>query len=522
VTVEGATGAAPRTLEVRTSSIVRVARHPLAWVLAGAIVLAFVLRLLAIRQSFWYDEALTVGDNHLGLSHMFSWVYLKETSPPGYFAVAWLWSRVLGNGELGLRLLSVLCGTAVVPVAYAAAARLFDRRAGVIAALLAATSPLVVWYSQEARSYGLFMLLGALSFWAFVGAREAAQPRWLALWALASSLALLVHYFAAFLIVAEAAWLLATPAHRRAVALAIGPVALTGLAIAPVALIQRHGKGLNWIPSIRLSERVGELPGQLVAGLDSPHHALLAGLAFVVIAAGVGWGLASADRERRRGVLVAATIGLAVVVAPLVLALGGLDYLVTRNVIVAWLPLSVAVAGALAAVRVPAAAYAATAALCALGILGVVWVATNAVYQRPAWRDLAQALGPDGQGRVIVAAGGYRPLPLQLYLPDSHRMPARGAAVREVDVVGMRSPRRGACWWGSECNLPSAQPARRSPSRRFAIVGRRRSGQFLLLRLRARSPVLLSPRLEPRLFRRLFRTRRVQEFLLLQSAPGRR
>src|SRR5262249_1908236 len=192
---------------------------------------------------------------------------------------------------------------------------------------------------------------------------------------------------------------------------------------------------------IRLSERVSELPGQLVAGLDSPHHALLAGLAFVVLAVGVGCGLASADRERRRGVLVAATVGLAVVVAPLVLALGGLAYLVTRNVIVAWLPLCVAVAGTLAAVRLPSAAYAATAALCALGILGVVWVGTDAVYQRPAWRELAEALGPVGQGRLIVAAGGYRPLPLPLYPPPSPRVPAPGAARCPGGGLRVRPPR---------------------------------------------------------------------------------
>src|SRR5690242_5921335 len=65
-------------------------------------------------------------------------------------------------GEAGLRSLSALAGVATVPVAYVAARTLVCARVGVIAAALTACNPLLIWYSQDARSYSLLVLLTAL------------------------------------------------------------------------------------------------------------------------------------------------------------------------------------------------------------------------------------------------------------------------------------------------------------------------------------------------------------------------
>ena len=64
---------------------------------------------------------------------------------------------------MGLRSLSALAGTLTVPVCYAAGRTLVSHRAGMIVAALSAVSPLLVWYSQEARAYGLFVLFGSFS-----------------------------------------------------------------------------------------------------------------------------------------------------------------------------------------------------------------------------------------------------------------------------------------------------------------------------------------------------------------------
>src|SRR5215212_5778154 len=115
-------------------------------------------------QSFWYDETVTVSLLHRSLPAMLRAIPGSETAPPLYYVVAWLWVRVFGFGEVPLRALSAVAGTATVPVSYSAARVLFGQRVAIAVAGLAASSPLLVWYSQEARAYSLLVFFSALSF----------------------------------------------------------------------------------------------------------------------------------------------------------------------------------------------------------------------------------------------------------------------------------------------------------------------------------------------------------------------
>jgi mannosyltransferase len=471
-----------------------------------------------------------VGDLRLGFSHMIATVVNTETTPPGYFAAAWGWVRLVGSGELPLRLLSVICGLTVVPVAYLACRALFSRAAGLIAAALVALNPFLIWYSQEARSYALFLLLGALSFWAFVRARQSAEARWLVLWALFSSCALLVHNFGVFLVLPEALWLLASWPRSRGVWLAAGSVALTGLAIAPVVLIQQQENGLNWVPAIPLWQRLTEVPGQFTAGVDSPHHVIVAALVLALVVPPVAWALWRGGGRYRSGAVVAGSVGLAVVAVPLVLAAAGSDYLVTRNVIVAWLPLAAVAAGGLASLRPRLAGLLLLGGVCALSAVVTAWVAAEPRYQRPDWRQLAGQLGRPDRTRLVVLAGGYHALPMLIYLRGAEPVPQNSVRIRELDVVGTLSPRSGTgkhpgvqCWWGSECNLPAAQPRTGPPSPRFVPLGTERMGQFIVVRFRpVRFFAVRGGGLAPGLAGRLFaRPRHVDQFELLQR-PARR
>ncbi len=102
-------------------------------------------------------------------------VGFSESAPPLYYALAWLWTQVVGTGELGLRSLSALAGVATVPVAYLLGIELRDRRAGIAAAALVAVNPMLLWYSQEARGYALLVLLTALALLYFLRGRRAPE-----------------------------------------------------------------------------------------------------------------------------------------------------------------------------------------------------------------------------------------------------------------------------------------------------------------------------------------------------------
>src|SRR6202008_5065395 len=106
-----------------------------------------------------------------------------ECPPPLYSILAWVWSKVFGTGEVGLRSLSALFGTATIPLAFVLGREVAGRTTGLVAAALCAFNPLLVWYSQEARSYALLVLLTGLTLVALLRVLDDPSPRRLAVWA---------------------------------------------------------------------------------------------------------------------------------------------------------------------------------------------------------------------------------------------------------------------------------------------------------------------------------------------------
>ncbi|HEY2657194.1 MAG TPA: glycosyltransferase family 39 protein, partial [Solirubrobacteraceae bacterium] len=245
---------------------------------------AAVLRFYRLgHQGFWFDEGNTALLVHFAPGKMLGLIPQSESTPPLYYCVAWIWARVFGYGETGLRSLSAVCGVLMVPVVYAAGARLISRRAGVIAAALATCSPLLIWYSQEARSYSMLALLTGVSLLAFAYARVSPTRRVLVAWVVASALALATHYYALLAVVPEAVWLLWMFRSRRPVQVAVGVVGLCGLGLIPLAIGQ-HGTGHgNWISSAPLGRRLGQIVPQFVSGFEGPVHGVFEPVAIAVV-----------------------------------------------------------------------------------------------------------------------------------------------------------------------------------------------------------------------------------------------
>src|SRR5918992_355085 len=103
-------------------------------------------------QSFWADEAAVAEFTGVGFGEIYDSL-AQDVNAPFYYVVIWGWAKVFGSSEVGLRSLSAALGTATVPIAFAVGSALITRRAGLALAALTAVSPLLIWYSQEARSY---------------------------------------------------------------------------------------------------------------------------------------------------------------------------------------------------------------------------------------------------------------------------------------------------------------------------------------------------------------------------------
>ncbi len=162
----------------RLPGLARVLADPAVLAVAALTVLGAVLRFYRIgHQGFWFDEGNTALLVHFSPGKMLGLIPQTESTPPLYYCVAWVWARIFGYGEAALRSLSALAGVAMIPVVYAAGTKLVSRRAGLFAAALATCSPLLIWYSQEARSYQLLALLAAVSLLAFAYALARPERR---------------------------------------------------------------------------------------------------------------------------------------------------------------------------------------------------------------------------------------------------------------------------------------------------------------------------------------------------------
>src|SRR5207248_1609296 len=172
---------------------------------AALTVLAALLRFYRLgHQGFWFDEANTALLVHFSPGKMLGLVPQTESTPPLYYCIAWVWARIFGYGETALRSLSAVAGVLTVPIAYGIGRKLVSIRAGLILAALTACNPLLVWYSQEARSYALLVLLSAASLLAFAYLLERPTAWSGAAWVIASALALAAHYYALLVLVPEA------------------------------------------------------------------------------------------------------------------------------------------------------------------------------------------------------------------------------------------------------------------------------------------------------------------------------
>ncbi len=473
------------------------------------------------HQGFWFDEANTALLVRFSPGKMLGLIPQSESTPPLYYCIAWVWARIFGFNETGLRSLSALAGVLVVPVAYAAGARLISRRAGLIAAALTTCSPLLIWYSQEARSYALLVLLCAVSLAAFASARAAPTPRVLAMWAAGSGLALATHYFAIVAIVPEALWLLAEHRFRRPVQVAVGLVAVCGLALIPLAISQ-NGTGHDaWIASAPLRPRLAQVIPQFLIGTNAPDRKLLKYLAMGLALGALALLATRAAPAQRRGALLAGGLAVAGFIIALVLVAIGFDDLITRNVIALWLPAALLLAGGLAARRGRRVGVAMTAALCAIGLVATIGIDVDRSMQRPDWRPVARALGPapgarpPAPARVILIQHYRTLLPLSLYLPHLAVVPRQGARVRELEVVSMTAPGQPLCWWGAACNLIPSRMQRGYDVLGFHVRWRRHVHQFTILCLTSDREVRLT---RTAVARALTTTRLRHDELLVQRA----
>jgi mannosyltransferase len=473
---------------------------------------ALVLRFLGLGEGdFWGDELFTYAIVEKNSPTEVQLEVLNtESSPHLYYLLAWAWSGILGAGEAGLRSLSAIAGTLISPVVYLTLRQVNLRTEALIAGGLAAVSPLLVWYSQEARVYSLLALLTAVGLLFFVRLLVDFTPRALIGWSIACAAMLLTHYFALFTIAGMAAVLLY---HHRArwqwVTLSLLPTAITGFALLPSIAAQRTGgQRTEWIAAIPLAERLLQLPEHFLTGLAYPPLpvVLVAGL---LAAVGVGGVLIHGQRGRlvAAGLVAVAAVG---VVAPVLAKAVNEDFVISRNLLGALVPLLLAVSVGLGAPRLrPAGPIVALTLVVLLAGVSLAGEYDEEV-ERPSWGAAAEAIAEGGEPDMILACCGTLASPSEHYLASFVGYDNDTVGEVEVDDVVLATierpdhrPKNDFCWWGGACQAndvlgPGGPPAYpRELSQAFAAefddVETTMRGVIKLERYQSSTPVALGP-----------------------------
>ena len=180
-------------------------------------------------QSFWNDEGNSARLSERSIPAIIAGT-ASDIHPPLYYLALRGWRELVGETEFGLRSLSAFAGVVTVAIVMALGRNLTQGRKGAkaqaipnesigsarpgvvaltsaVAGLLAAVSPVLVYYSQETRMYALLALLAALSAWVLLvwlgGARR--PWFWMAAYTLLLAAGLYTHYFFPAVIAAQGA-----------------------------------------------------------------------------------------------------------------------------------------------------------------------------------------------------------------------------------------------------------------------------------------------------------------------------
>jgi hypothetical protein len=118
-------------------------------VLAAA--LSISIWFIAIRSPFWLDENVSMFTIKGGFSQILSRQVLPGV--PAFPVVLWLWTKLIGPSELGLRLLSILIMLGAACLLYLAARELFEPDAAFIAAIFFCLHPVIYVEAIDVRPY---------------------------------------------------------------------------------------------------------------------------------------------------------------------------------------------------------------------------------------------------------------------------------------------------------------------------------------------------------------------------------
>lgn len=419
------------------------------WFIAAVAVLTVVglaLRLSHLGSAFIGDEMSTlwiIRNNDLAgtLSTVSS---DAEISPPLYFILAWLMSKIGSAPEL-IRVPSLIAGTVSIPLTYMVGLRTIGRTGGLIAAAVIALNPFMIYYSTDGRGYAVAIALLLGSTLAMLAAARGGRTRWwVAYWGL-SCLAMYTHYTSAFVLIAQLVWLLwAYPQARKAALIANIAAAVAFVPWLPSTIADTNSPTIAILSALQGSgftaKRIAvenwafgypyvtprQLPGVPALLL------LVIGIAVAAVAATArtlarrarASGNAARGIRASQGMVLVSTLALATPVGEALASTGGTDLFGARNLNTSSAGLALVIGGVLAA------AGPIWGTICTIAVLGGFTIGAvrtlSPEMQMIDFKGAAAAIEREWKPDDVIVdimAASTTPVPLtplDIYLPQTH------------------------------------------------------------------------------------------------------
>ncbi len=178
---------------------------------------ALRMRQFLSNRSQWLDEIQLSQDViATGYTHLFGALGSNQVTPPGYLLVEHTFVEMFGSSDYVLRLLPFIASLASLIVFWQLARRVLSPWARPVALLLFATAPALIYYSGEAKQYGVeqfaTLVIAAMMLWLFRG--EITLGRAMS-WGCVCALAIWFSYTGVFVVAAAAATACLLLARRR-------------------------------------------------------------------------------------------------------------------------------------------------------------------------------------------------------------------------------------------------------------------------------------------------------------------
>jgi uncharacterized membrane protein len=149
--------------------------------LVAIVLLGFALRASVLRtESLWRDETDVIRFAFEPLSSLLTRFGGAAFNGPLYHLIMGGWLSLAGSSDIGLRYFSLVFGILLIVLIYAIARTIDGERTALLAVLIAALSPILIWYSGEGKMYTFQPALLALAMLALLQALRPANRN--ALW----------------------------------------------------------------------------------------------------------------------------------------------------------------------------------------------------------------------------------------------------------------------------------------------------------------------------------------------------